>query len=206
MLTPEQLSKHSLFSGADPQVLAAGLTGAYERTFTPGEEISSAGPALGLLLAGKARVTKAAGSAQLRMSELVPGSLLGGATLFEQGEQPTLITALVPCRALFFPQKVFEAMLEADFGLARRYMAYLTARIRFLAGRLESIACPSATDKVLNHLVQCADEQGLIRPAGGLDAMAETLGMGRATLYRALHALSEQGQIRREGRTICLLR
>lgn len=206
MTSLEQLSRHPLFAGTDATVLSRALEhGAYEEAFEPGRRILAGETALGMLLSGRAQVTKAAGQYKLRMSELGPGSLLGGATLFCKGQQPTEVTAVVPCWVLFFPQPVFEAMLEADFSLTKRYITYLTARIRFLAGRIESIACPTAADKLLCHLAQCADERGMVRAPGGMDALAQTLGMGRATLYRALNALEEAGHIRREGRAIYLL-
>ncbi|MEA4969637.1 MAG: Crp/Fnr family transcriptional regulator [Candidatus Pelethousia sp.] len=206
MTSLEQLSQHPLFAGTEPVVLRRALEqGAYEKCFAPGQQIRPGELALGLLLAGRAQVTKTAGHTKLRMSELGPGSLLGGATLFGKGRQPTEIRAVVSCQVLFFPQSVFEAMLEADFGLTKRYLGYLTARIRFLTDRIESIACPAAADKLLCHLAQCADETGALRMPGGLDVLAQSLGMSRATLYRSLHALEEAGRIRREGRAIYLL-
>ncbi len=206
MISPEQLSRHPLFAGTNPVVLRRALEqGAYERAFGYGEPVSAGEAALGLLLVGRAQVTKTAGQAALRMSELGPGSLLGAAALFTRSGQPTEITALSACQVLFFPQSVFTAMLEADFGLTKRYLSYLAARIRFLTDRIKSIACPTAADKLLCHLAQCADEAGQVRAPGGMDALAQTLGMGRATLYRALKALEEAGHIRREGRAIYFL-
>lgn len=206
MVSWEQLNRHPLFAGTEPAVLKAALErGAYERSFGPGRVVQTEEPALGLFLAGRADVTKAAGQASLRMSELGPGSLLGAATLFGKGGQPTQVQAIISCRVLFFPQAVFETMLEADFGLTKRYLGYLATRIRFLTDRIESIACPTSADKLLCHLAQFSDEKGAVRTPGGMDALAKTLGMGRATLYRALNALEETGRIRREGRAIYLL-
>lgn len=206
MTSLAQLSRHPLFAGTAPAILSRALEqGAYEKNFSPGQLVRPRENALGLLLAGRAQVTKAAGHAKLRMSELGPGSLLGAATLFGKGQQPTEVRALVSCHVLFFPQSVFEAMLEADFALTKRYLAYLTARIRFLTDRIESIACPASADKLLCHLVQCADEEGVVRIPGGMDVLAQSLGMSRATLYRSLNALEEAGRIRRERRAIYLL-
>ena len=206
MTSIEQLSRHPLFVGTDPVILHMALEqGAYERTFAPGEVVQVSEVALGLILLGRAQVTKTAGKATLRISELRPGNLLGGATLFSKGGQPTNITAISACKVMFFPQDVFAAMLEADFELTKRYLSYLTARIRFLTDRIESIACPTAADKIMCHLAQCADNEGRVRIPGGMDALSQTLGMGRATLYRALKVLDEVGRIRREGRAIYLL-
>lgn len=202
----EQLEQHPLFAGTEPAVLMRALAqGAYEARFASGQQVQPQDLALGLLIAGRAQVTKTAGHIKLRMSELGPGSLLGGATLFGKGGQPTEIRAIVSCEVLFFPQSVFEAMLEADFGLTKRYLGYLTARIRFLTDRIESIACPAAADKLLCHLAQCADETGALRMPGGIEVLAQSLGMSRATLYRSLNALEAAGRIRRAGRVIYLL-
>lgn len=201
----DQLSRHFLFASTEPAVLTRALAeGAFEKAFAPGQLIRCREAALGLLLSGRAQVTKMAGPTRLRMSELGPGSLLGGATLFGKGQQPTEVRAASACQVLFFPRALLEAMMETDFGLAKRYMEYLTARIRFLTNRIESIASPTAADKLLCHLTQCADETGAVRTPGGMEALAQSVGVSRATLYRALNALEESGHIRRQGRAIYL--
>ncbi|MDR0840414.1 MAG: Crp/Fnr family transcriptional regulator [Christensenellaceae bacterium] len=210
MLTAQVL-KNPLFAGVNPKVLAKALKkGAFLREYAPGETVVAAQEktrALGVLLRGSAQVVKVVkGGHAIRMSELVPGNLLGAAMLFSDvSGAPTAISTRKGCAVQFFPEDTFAEMLRADFTLTRNYIAYLTQRIHFLTDRIESIGSPSATDKLLNHLAQCCLPQtGEVRLPRGMDALADTLCISRATMYRALKELEQAGFIRRDGRSIYL--
>ena len=74
----------------------------------------------------------------------------------------------------------------------------------FLTGRLESISCLSASEKLLNHLQQNSQGQQVRLPYS-MSALASVLGMGRASLYRAFEELEKEGKLKRSGKEIQLL-
>ncbi len=198
-----------LFAGLDSSDVEKILhsDGVTTETFKPGEIIMSPAASahrLGILLEGTAQVFKTASDTQLLVSLLQPGQLLGAASLFADGGAfVTTIRAKQRCRILFFSESCMRTLLENDFRIVENYIRYLTHRIRFLTARLESIASPTAEDKLYQYLLQNA-EGGTVRLAYSLTALASALGIGRASLYRAIDALEDAGKIVRNGKTIYL--
>ncbi len=164
---------------------------------------------LGVVLTGQATVHKrsAAGGAML-MSMLGPGALFGAAALFqpEQEAYVTEIQAKKPVRALLIPEADLKKLLQQDFRLTEHYLSYLTSRIHFLNARLEGLISPTVEERLMLFLSNQADETGSVQLHFSYTALAQTLCIGRASLYRALDALEAQGRIcRGEGRklTVC---
>ena len=89
------------------------------------------------------------------------------------------------------------------FALAENYFCYLTERIHFLTGRIESIASPTVADKLLNYLAQNA-ENGAVGIPHGYNRLASTLSVSRASLYRVMDELEREGRIAREGKRILI--
>ena len=71
-------------------------------------------------------------------------------------------------------------------------LRYLTGRIRFLSGRLQSLAQPGAEGKLARYLLANDGEGQLTCPATDL---AKRLGISRASLYRAFEAMEQAGLI-----------
>ena len=140
------------------------------------------------------------------MSILHAGELFGAATLFARsGAYVARITALTSTWAVLIPEEALKGMMREDFRIAENYMAYLTARIRFLSGRIDGFAQDGAEDRLLLYLRRNATAR-VYAPEKGMRALSDALCMGRTTLYRALDSLAQAGIIRREGKSIVLLK
>jgi len=150
---------------------------------------------LGILLSGSLRVTKG----NLSVSMLGPGDLFGAAALYSDGAFSTTITALRDSRCLLLEQELVDDLLAADPVIRANYLGYLTGRIRFLSGRLQSLAQPGAEGKLARYLLANGGEGKLTCSATDL---AKRLGISRASLYRAFEAMEQAGLISRKGKTI----
>ena len=138
------------------------------------------------------------------MSVLTPGALLGAASLFlADAHAVTEVDALTPCEVLFFDEETLKTLMQENFALAENYFCYLTERIHFLTGRIESIASPTVADKLLNYLAQNA-ENGAVGIPQGYNRLASTLSVSRASLYRVMGELEREGRIAREGKRILI--
>lgn len=177
------------------------LPGVWRREFSPGQTLYSPDHflrCLGVLLSGRAGVS----SGTLSVSVLEPGSLFGAAALFGDVDQfATTITARTSCQVLFLPQEELDTLLEREPLVRRNYLGYLTGRIRFLSGRLQSVTQSGAEAKLARYLL--ANHQGGQLQTSATD-LAKRLGVSRASLYRAFEDLEREDLIHRQGKTILI--
>lgn len=205
-LTTEEialLSRCPLLTGADKALVqrVSQAEDAWVQNFSDGEILYQPDHflrCLGLLLAGHVRVT----NGTLSVSTLEPGELFGAAALYNDApDYATTLTAHTPCRAIFFPQATIDRLLGEEPLLRRNYLRYLSGRIRFLSGRLQSVTQAGAEGKLARYLLANAAEGSVSISATDL---ARQLGLSRASLYRAFEALEKADLIRRTGKTIAV--
>ena len=160
--------------------------------------------ALGLVLDGTAQVMKE----RMLLSVHRQGDYFGLVTLYAPvGYYATEIAALTPCRVLFLGRDAVDGILRAYPQAALQLIAYLSERVYYLNARLDTVIAGSAARRLECHLRAGAvmDGEGrLVCPVPSRTALAKTLGMGRASLYRALDELTRQGLIEKEGNDIVL--
>lgn len=148
---------------------------------------------LGLVLSGKVRVTRG----ELFVGNLEAGDWFGAAALFnEREEYPSTLTALTDCEVLFMPQEAVVELLERWPRAGSNYVRYLSERICFLSDRLNSLAAGTAEEKVEQFLRRSADSDGVVCVSA--TAIAQALGLGRASVYRAFECLEARGILARD--------
>ena len=152
-----------------------------------------------MILSGQVQVT----NGSLSVSLLRAGELFGAAALYNDApEFAAVLKAQSPCRVLFLPQETLDRLLGEEPLLRRNYLQYLTGRIRFLSGRLRSVAQTGAEGKLARYLLTVPSGEPLRLSATDL---AKRLGISRASLYRAFQALEDARLIRREGKAMYVL-
>lgn len=160
--------------------------------------------ALGLILYGSCLVTKESETGKMPMSVLRQGDLFGAASLFHREEQYVArVAAAESAWILLISEEALKGMMRKDFRIAENYLAYLTARIRFLSDRLDGFLPQSVEDRVLQFIRQHA-ENGLFESEWSVSALAESLRVSRTTLYRAIDKLVLEGKLAKHGRTFRL--
>ena len=201
-LTAEEraaLARCSLLRGAAEHLAERLVQEAVPVSFSMGEVIYSPRKfrrCLGILLSGQLQVTKGS----LTVNILEPGELFGAAALYsDTPEFITTITARRPGRCLLLEQSLVDRLLAEETSVRENYLRYLTGRIRFLSGRLQSLAQAGAEGKLARYLLANGQEGTLTCSATEL---AHRLGISRASLYRAFETLESGGLIVREGKTI----
>lgn len=196
-----------LFQHMPPEEVAACLAGAgtTRRSYRRGEVIYEPHEffrSLGILLSGTVAVNKGA----FPVNRLKTGDLFGAAALYN--DEPDYVTTLrvkSDCAVLLLSEEKVETLLSQWPQVRRNYIRYLSGRIRFLSARLESLTGQTAQEKLYCYLEQRGRGGELVLDCS-MAELARRLGMGRASLYRALDGLEEQKQIRREGKTVLLLK
>jgi CRP-like cAMP-binding protein len=202
-------AKTFLFSGiSETEILALlATTGVRVEHFEKDQVIfdrADTERALGIILYGACAVTKESENGKMPMSKLKQLDLFGAASLFHDEEAYVArVQAAQSTWTLLISEEALRSMMQTDFRVTENYLRYLTARIRFLSGRLDGFLPHSVEERVLNHIKTRA-EDGLYESEWSVTHLADALRISRTTLYRAMDKLVSDGKIERHGRAFRL--
>lgn len=155
---------------------------------------------LGIVLEGEAAVKKDTGTL---LNLLKAGSCFGAAALFAPAEEyVTSIVAHKACKVVFISNEELTQLFRKYPDMALDYITFLSGRIQFLNQKIDSFTTPSAEEAVWQWILTHADEDGKAVAIGGFARLARELSIGRATLYRCLTQLEQEGKITKDGAEI----
>lgn len=176
------------------------------RCFEAGELIYSPDTdkkSIGLIISGSAAVTSVAGKEKVILKTHRAGNMFGVANLYADQPHPSIISAAEKTEVLFIDGAAFCAFIENDQNAMRAYLAFLSKKIIYLNKEISTFTAGSAEKKLAFFL--CENQQdGRFEPSFSMSRLAEMLGVGRASLYRALDALEADGLIKRVDKTILI--
>jgi CRP-like cAMP-binding protein len=127
--------------------------------------------------------------------------VFGMATLFyEEAEYPSEITAEKDLRLAVFSKETIEKAFSENPEFAKAYVVLLSEKIHFINKKLAAFLEGEASEKLSRWLINASGgEQEFTLPCS-VSKIAEMLGIGRASVYRAFDSLSERGIIIKEGK------
>ena len=165
-----------------------------------GEQITS----LTLIGEGSAIVFRDA-EHKVQLNRLCVGDCFGAANLFaSEARYPTEIIAKVACTCVSFSESALRALHLRFPSSALDYISFLSNRIRFLNKRIQDFSFGNAEEKVASLLLSSADEMGYAN-IPNLRAAAESMNVGRATLYRILSHFTDRRLIEKNDKKIRIL-
>lgn len=160
-----------------------------------------------LLLRGRVRaVYRGEDHAEHLMKYLDAGQVFGAAGLFAEAACGSTVIALCDGAVQFFPEELLLQVWQQYPQAAIRYIRFLTERVQFLNRRLSALSESTAEDKLWHYLVQHCREDGTVALDRSMTALAKTLGISRASLYRCLEEMQQRGQLRHHQHTISIER
>ena len=196
-----------LFSGTDTEQLQKLLHSPGCRvlcTTADSDVAQSNEKCLTVLLEGRVQIRSTDGERNVILRTPGPGEVLGAASLFLRDEHSlSRITALGKCTVMLIDLPTVLELLREDTHFLEAYLSFLAGRVQFLNQKIRCFTAGSAERRLALWLVSEGCDT-LTLPVS-VSALAETLDIGRASLYRALDKLQAEGLIRHEGRTITLL-
>ena len=163
---------------------------------------------VGIILSGKAQVYKGDRSdKRIIISTLSESDIFGAITLFGQCDRfENNIEALSSVTVLYLSKNLVENTMRENFIFTKNYLEYLSMRIRFLSSRISSIASNGSDEKLASFLLsKCNGKSGDVDIGISLTDLSTTLGIARASLYRAIDSLVENGAIKKQGRSISIV-
>ncbi len=162
-------------------------------------------PALGILLSGSALVRRIGSDGKEQLcNRLFADSAFGAAALFSENETVSHILADSGCTVQFIPQSRLLALAEQYPSVCEALFRFFTDRIRFLNHSLNGLRGGTAAQRLFSFLKSKADAKGTLT-LPSISSLAETLSIGRTSIYRAFDELEQSGFIRRDGKTVTLI-
>lgn len=162
-----------------------------------------------VLLQGRAKVfanaPDATEAALLRTMDV--GAVFGVHCIFGENMAPqSRIVAQKPCRVLLIPSSLWEEILTAHPATMASYVRFLTQRIQFLNRKIRYLTAGCAERRLALYLLAEIPEDGVpTRLELSAVSLADLLDLGRASLYRAMDRLTEDGFLVRNGHEYTLL-
>lgn len=160
---------------------------------------------LSLFVDGKADLVKESENRSVYLKTVSNTTMLGLATLFA-GDQEYISTLVAKKETslLLFSESFVEEVISNDSEFSIRLIKLLCQKVRYLNRRIDFYTCSGAERKLHEFLMKSADGEG--RVVMSMSKISDTLGIARASLYRALVSLEEKGFIIKEGKKILLLK
>ena len=178
------------------------------KEFADGETVYDnlhAMPALGFLVDGGAEILRAREGCAVFLRSMQRGDVFGAAVLFSESEAyVTVVRAKGNTKVLFLSETEARGLMLSDPRAALGYIAFLSEKIRFLNRKIATFTAGSATEKLASYILQYACGERFTPPIS-YSRIAESLGLGRASLYRAIDELCALGAIRKEQKDIIII-
>lgn len=134
------------------------------------------------------------------------GTVFGVHCVFSHETPPfSRVVANKPCRVLLIPAEVFEAALLSHGETMAGYVRFLTQRVDFLNQKIQYLTSGSAEQRLAAYLLRIIPDDQPQQLAHSATALADLLNIGRASLYRAIRQLTDDGFLVREGRKYRLM-
>ena len=153
-----------------------------------------------ILLSGSARVYIGKGDEKAHIRTLNAGDIFGIANLYDDEEPfPTQIVTATYVKILFISGSDFKEFIESNPIATKNYISFLSKKIVYLNKKLAMLTAGSAEKRLAAHIYE--HQVNGIFSVTSLSELANILQMGRASLYRGIDSLIENGLIKKSGKT-----
>ena len=206
----DKVSAMFLFQGIDRFTVATYMNkpGCDVKEFRQGEIIFSPDKfekKLGFVIKGSVKAYS--GDSDSLINIIPESGVFGLASLFG-GEDIycSKVVAGKDCKVIFFSESLIQDLLFRERGAMLNYVTLLSSKISFLNKKIATYTADSTKSKLLKYLMNLAVQQDV--PAGEVilpmscQQLAQSLNMGRASLYRAFEELENDGIAVKRGKTV----
>lgn len=205
----KKLSAFPLFSGASAGAVKLALSSddCEIKVYNSGEIIS--GPEtnvgyLGVILRGKGEVFSPDPVKDVLINTVSVGDAFGYEKLFGKGNSlQTRIVSKGGTRVLLIPEASLCQLIENDKTVMYNYMRLTSENTRLLNEKIMYFTAGSTERRLALYLTSLGKKT--IRMSISMTDLANTLDVGRASLYRAFDKLSDDGYIIRSEKVVLIL-
>ena len=210
MDTKEFLKDTFLFKGVSDEEYDAILKDhlPFTKEYKRGEEVFSSTDdrLVGFVVSGECEVRriKADGS-RIVLNILRKNGSFGILSVFSDEEYPTHIFATRNSKILYFAATQIEYFVNNNLHIATNLIDFLVGRISFLNKKVATFSGNRVDTRLSAFLLCQRDEYGDDSFPFNCQKTAEEIGVGRASVYRALDSLRSDGLISLDNKKIYIL-
>lgn len=157
---------------------------------------------VGIILDGKAHVHPFGADEKTLLKTMHKGDIFGIANLYAEDYRfPSVIISEKHTKVLFIDGDAFKRFIENDPAALKYYLRFLSQKIVYLNKKISTFTAGSAECKLALYIAENSDGK-TFHSSLPMSDLAKTLGLGRASLYRALDKLIASNLINRDGMDI----
>lgn len=135
------------------------------------------------------------------------GMCFGAGALFsDENIYISSIIAKTDTKVLFINEDILTELFNKYPETSINYIKFLSEKIRFLNKKLSIVSCSEADDTLYKYLLGITNEKGIAILPISMTLLAKTLGLSRATLYRAFDNLTRSGKIIKKNNEIKVIK
>ena len=152
------------------------------------------GQMLGFVMKGECEVSRRDGETVLPLNTLSKNDSFGALAVFSgKDTYPTYVIAKKSCEILFISKNSLDIILSTSPEATRNVIAFLAKKIAFLNEKIATFSQGSVTSKLAKYLLIELKAKNVTKLNLNCKKIAESLNVGRASIYRALDSLIECG-------------
>ncbi len=180
----------------------------FTKSFHSGEVVYSKDSeqrCVGIIISGRAACEPFGAKDNALLRIMGDGDTFGVANLYCRDEPfPSVIVAKTSVTVLFIEADAFCSLVENDVSVLKAYLAFLSNKIVYLNKKISTLTAGTTEKKLAAYIAKnCKDDMRL--QSVSMSSLADMLGVGRASLYRALDELDRLGLIQKDGKTITVI-
>ena len=201
-----------LFRGLTPEEFESAINSVVcdVRSYDKGDIVCSPDSFLrmiGFVVSGECEVLRhGGGENSARINVIGCGGMFGvlGA-LSDDAEFPTTIKAKKATTILYLSRECLDGLIDKYPRIARNVIDFLASRIRFLNERIDTFSAVSVEQKLASYLLSRYRKTGMLEFEFNKLRVSKEIGVGRASLYRALTGFQELGLLAFDNKTLQII-
>lgn len=161
---------------------------------------------MGFILSGECEVeSHTADGNKISLNFLRDGDSFGVLALFSDEDFPTEIRARKSTSVLFLDKSSLVALIEASPKISLNLIKFLSRRVAFLNGKIDTVTQGSVDTKLASYLLSRAKAEGGSSLSFNFKRCSEVINCGRASVYRSVKFFENKGYIKAENKKIYIL-
>ena len=161
---------------------------------------------IGFVLDGECEVIQSHSETSVRLRTLTRQDTFGIIAIFSQNsEYPTTIVARRAARVLFIEKDVLLSLVRSYPQIALNVITFLAERVGFLNSKISTFSAGTVEAKLASYLLSTYEQTGKADIPFNKAKSAQAISVGRASLYRAITALADEGMIKFDSKKIYII-